>query len=285
MTSTRPVVTGSLLLALLLAPGVAASPPGLVCAVPHEAPDLDCLFVLLLGITEEPDPITMTLDEVRSGSSRESQAESGYQDLQPQVATGGGITVVVWADTESGSGDIVFSEWRPDGWHETYLTLGGGDERDPRVDIADNGTIYVVWWERDEPRQVRVARRDPLTLTWDMPPEFDGLFGSRPAVVAVDDEVLVGYERRVWSGGQEVVVHRVDEAGATSETVLAQTSRESPLLIELHDSVRTFIDWIHSDGYFGYSEYDDARWGVVLDTRPLTPRAHPARRGVELLTP
>lgn len=281
MIRKRPTLGGCLLLALLI--GSAGSLHAEVtCENLDDFDAIECLFLLIAGITEEPDPLTMPDGPQAVGEG--VIPSEGVTVPVPQVATGGGLTVAVWEEIDDGeAGDIMFAEWRPGGWQNLALTIGSIDERDPQVDVADDGTVYVTWWEVEVPRQIRVARRDPVTQQWSFPVEFSQLFGgSRPTVLAVGSEVLVAYERRVWSGGQEVVVQGAGSGHSLAEpVVLARTYREAPLAIELHPhGTRPYIDWIHQDGYFGYSEYVNGQWGASLSTRPLTQRANSGRRDI-----
>lgn len=278
MRSHRAVLWGCISLTLLFG-SANTFPSGIVCQFPQDAQNEACRYLLIAGITEEPDPLGAASGPAATGV----QVGAGT----PQVVTSHGMTVAVWADGIAGNRDIIFSEWRPSGWHQQPLTTGGVDEVGPSVTIAADGTIYVAWWETQEPRRTRVARRDPVTLRWVQPAAYAGMQGSRPSIlVQPGGEVLIAYERRPWTGGREVVIRRVPIAGGPVEEVLAKTSREDPLVIQLHlHGSLPYIDWIHRDNLYGYSEFRNGRWGASLNSRPLTQRAGGFYVEIEPLAP
>jgi hypothetical protein len=233
-------------------------------------------LLILMGITEGPDPIPQRIwNKLRDvDDSLLLNADGGIKraDGRPDAAFHPETSSphVVWAYDLETDHDIAYSFWNGDGWDETeFLSPSTEDELDPRIFISSGGTIYVVWWVAGD-EQIWMSSRATAFSTWEVPESVTGLIdaGRRPSIIVSGGSVRTAYERDASPGGQEVVVAtRIDE-GVYDMDVIAVTQSTKALNVILHDEqgVR-WIDWRHSDDEFAFSVYEDGSWGP-LNTFP-----------------
>jgi len=271
---------------VLLAAGViTVAPRAEVSAETKQAVNL----LILLGITEGPDPIPQVIWEPlrdvdpslflnREGAARgDGRPDAAFHpsSFWPHV---------VWAFHAGTDHDIGYSAWNGSGWGDVeFLTSTVSDDLDPRIFIGPGGMVYVVWWEAGT-EQVWMSARSTGFSNWEDPEPVTGLVdaGRRPSVVVSGGVVRTAYERDASPAGQEIVVATRVGVGVYDLEVIALSQSTLALNVILHDEQGIlWIDWRHSDTEFAYSAYDGGTWSG-LNTLPWTDdswaRADEARR-------
>ena len=172
----------------------------------------------------------------------------------------------VWAYVPGPSSDIAFAEWNGAGWLPTeFLTDGQGWNWDPRIHIASDDTIQVVWWEQTAPARVLLRSRPAGSTTWGPLVPVSGPLesGRRPSVVAIDDTVWVAYERDSALPGvaQEVVVAVRQGAGAFARLVVAETTETDALEVSIHhEEGHLWLGWRQDEDAFVHIERIGSVW-------------------------
>ncbi len=220
-----------------------------------------CELLVILGITEEPDP-TFWEQIGGSGLGDLNPGGAGRGDGPPNFAYDA-ITrqpIVVWSYNTGAAREIVFSGWSGQSWlPTTFVTANADHDVDPRIASDPEGAYYTVWWqEGPSGPTVWRSRRAAGTDYWTAPELM--VSGARPDVSAYANTVLVGYERILPGGRREVVVH-IRQKGADPRTdVIATTERTDPIDVRVHELAgRVWVDW-KTDGFFGYSQLVDGAW-------------------------
>jgi len=227
--------------------------------------------LLILGITEGPDPIPQVIWEpvrdVDPGLFLNTDG-AARGDGRPDAAIHPDTLWphVVWAWEAGTDHDIAYTSWNGTGWDEhEFLTATVENDLDPRVFIASGGTIYVVWWVAGD-EQVWLSSRATGFSTWEEPEPVTGLVdaGRRPSVTATGGVVRTAYERDASPAGQEVVVATRIGEGVYDIEVVAITQSNKALTVILHDEAGIqWIDWRHSDGEFAFSVYVKGSWSSL----------------------
>jgi hypothetical protein len=249
-----------------------------------EGDDAECALLILLGITEEPDPIFW-----------ESFDASELQDLNPDgEARGDGppdfaidasnaVPVAVWSYNLGTTSEIAFAEWSDQGWTATeLLTADAVQDMSPFVTADPNGHLRVVWCRMVAGVEtVWMIQREPGSDEWTDAQQITAS-GQRPSVVMVGMAVMIAYEREAAEGGSEVVLHTRGKGVTPKTQVIATTTREDRLDVEMHESHGSiWIDWKQSETQFGYVKYSaDGEWGAEPVFVPWT---DPSWVGVEFV--
>jgi len=216
--------------------------------------------VLVLGITEGPDPVPQVL-WVPAGAL--GQVDPAVDDGCPDLAFLGPQLTVVWSTLDGLDYDIALARWNGKAWDpEQALATGGGNERDPRA-FVDAGGTRVTWWVAED-ESVRLVRSQGLGFG---APEFvtaPGVTGRRPSVAVWAADELVSWERAAGVG-QQIVLARREPGGTFAAQVLFDVARTKPLDAKLHvEQGRLWIDWKQSDTQFAYSERKGSQWTAPL---------------------
>jgi hypothetical protein len=238
--------------------------PGLVQAEISTSSDQLIAYVLVLGMTQEPDPITSAIWHQLLPESDPLNPEGWVRlDGPPsiQLSLNGHNPVVVWAYNNGIESDIAFSSWDGIQWAEIeFLTSSTNNELDPRLYLSDNGDYHVAYWV-EETEEIYVISRSAGSQFWDTP-ELITSAGRHPSIIFDKDVRLIAYERDGATGGQEIVVNRWDD-GVTTEQVIATTAYTGTLNLILHGNMnRIWLDWIHEEDLLGYTQYFEGSWGV-----------------------
>jgi hypothetical protein len=221
-------------------------------------------YILVMGMTQEPDPITCALWDQLIPDSEALNTDGAIRlDGPPyiQLSTTTDGPVVVWAYNNGSEFDIAFSSWNGTEWEEIeFLTSSTDSEIDPRLYISPNGDYHVTYWVKDA-EEIYVISRPSGSQFWGVPEQLSST-GRHPAILFDGDVRLIAFEREGDAGGQEIVVNRKD-AGLTTEEVTASTAYSETLNIMLHKlGNRIWMDWIHSEDSLGYTQYFNGIWGV-----------------------
>jgi len=235
------------------------------------------VILLVLGITEGPDPIPQVIwspvrdvDEELFLNPDGGNRDDGRPDAAFHPDTG--WPHVVWAYDEGTHHDIAISAWIGEVWSDIKKrSAPGTDDVAPRVSVSDAGTVYVAWGTV-ELSHVWMSTFVPETSTWGDAERVTGLLGTgrRPSILEWEGTVLVAYERDSTRLGQEVVVATRVGPGVYTEEIVATTAGNSPLDVILHDEQGVlWIDWRHSDSEYAYSIYSANAWSPLV-TLPWT---------------
>jgi len=243
----------------------------------------DLPWIVLLGITEGPDPIPqieyLRVDDIDPGLILVA-TRAGRDDGRPDVSLRNGKEFVTWSYKVRGQDfDLALAEWQGLHWSPVQIvTFVGEDELDPRAFTAEDGITNIVWWMDGETESVFLVTGE--SPSWGMPEQVTefGVSGRRPTVVVQDRTTLVGYERDAAGGGQEIVVaSRTDGASFTHE-VAHTVDRTEELDVKLHlEQGELWMDWKHSATEFAYCEFVNGTW-----TEPqLLPWGDPSWAGIQ----
>jgi hypothetical protein len=233
-------------------------------------------FVLVVGIIEDPDPISQSLwRQVRSGVDPETllNPSGATRDDGPPAfafAQATGWPLAVWAFSAGTDHDVALARWTGTRWAPArFLTVGSADELDPRVAIDPAGATNVVWWA------------DGVVLHAVSPASTPDFFGEarqvsragetarRPSVAIHGGVPLVSYERD-GGAGQQIVVASPAAGGTHVYDVVATTARTERLDAVLHSSNgRLWIDWRQSETALAWSERVNGAWTAPA-TVPVT---------------
>jgi len=217
---------------------------------------------VVYGIIEGPDPIPQGCNppndpDAEPGVGVTPLDQGPDIDMLPRTR----YPVMVWAEASGNDRDIAFNEWNGSGWAvaPVYLTAGLGDELGPRIRVAPDGTLLVVWWDSTE--RVYLARRPADSEIWSAPTLILNP-ARRPSIALQGDRILVAFERdRVSVAGQEVVVATLRPDGEWDTTVVATTARTGRLDVRLHsDGRHVWLEWTHGENLLAVSEYRDGAW-------------------------
>ena len=261
----HPRKISCVLLLLLLATSVAGvARADIVCTG-----DL-CDLMVLLGITEEPDPVFWEeFDEGWMNGLNPGGAIRG--DGPPGIAyhPETGWPVVTWAYNLGSSFEVVLVHWSPEGWSPLeFLTADAWDDLDPKPAFDDSGVLHVAWWHRTPDSSTVWTQFQKEGRDWSSP-ALVSENGARPSILRPGDRSWIAYESALTEGGKQIVLHTRGKGGPPTSDVLATTVREAPLDVELHTSQdKVWIDWKHSDTEFAYLEYLDGAWATEVTVVP-----------------
>jgi len=272
-------------LLLLLLPGLSS---GVLAEVSCEGEECD--WLIILGITEEPDPVIWedfdgnSLNDLNPGGDGRGD---GPPDFAIDVLSGG--PVAVWAYNLGSSREIAFAQWGADGWTPTrLLTTDADQDSAPAIFGEPDGRLRVVWSRTVAGIETiwmieRAPGADEWTDSWQLTPA-----GRLPSIAVLGRTLTVAYERDVVGGGREVVIHTRGKGVAPTTQVIATTDRDERLDVQVHVNHETvWVDWKHSDTQFGYSEHSvDEGWAaepaLVPWTDPSWIGAETVRREIRL---
>lgn len=232
----------------------------------------DSVYVLILSITEDADPVVSwepVADEWECGSGKLlNPAGDARGDGRPDVAIDPvtGWPLVTWAYWAGADYDIAFSEWEGEDWTEIdFITSDIENQLDPRSHIDDAGRVRTVWWEPVQSGKLYLAVREPGEVLWGLP-QLLPHSGRRPSVVLDGDSVLVAFEEDGPHATQRVSVLTLLGSGGNQDVTLATTDRVDPLDVMIHEAAGVFwADWKQSDDAFAYSVRTAGGW-----TAPVT---------------
>jgi hypothetical protein len=224
-------------------------------------------FVLVVGIIEDPDPISTSLwRQVRDGVDPETLLNaSGWMrdDGRPSFAfePSTGWPLAVWSYASGGDHDIALARWDGQRWTPTrFLTVGPADELDPRVAKAPDGATHVVWWANGvvlHAASVATGTDFFVEATRVSPAGEDA---RRPSIVVPGGVPLVAWERS-GGPGQQIVVATPASGGTYTYQVVATTARTERLDAVLHaEQGRVWIDWRESATRLGWAERTGGVW-------------------------
>jgi len=229
----------------------------------------------IAAIGDDPNPLGIWLQYRVSLAHGQILNGSGHlrDDNRPDIAYPSlvddpdpiGRPVAVWAYNAGADHDIAFSEWNSGTWGPTeFLTADAGDDLDPRIFAAPDGTLHAVWWTDGAVDRVYWSTRPP-GFAWEAPVEVVSS-GRRPAVAAFAGTLHIAYERDSLAAGmaQDVVALRREAGGSFTEEFVASTTRVTPLDPVQHaTAVKLWLDWKHTGQVFGCAERGPAAWGGV----------------------
>jgi len=232
----------------------------------------DSVYVLILSITEDADPVVSwepVEDDWESGSGKPLNPSGDTRgDGRPDVAIDPttGWPLVTWAYWSGTDYDIAASEWEGEDWSDTqFIASEIEDQLDPRSHIDGTGTVRTVWWEPVQTGKLFLAVREPGATLWN---DAEALprSGRRPSIVTDGADLLIGYETDGPHGTQQVTVLTRYFDGNSKEETLSVTERTDPLDVVVHEvSGVVWADWKQSDEYFAYSVRVTVGW-----TAPIT---------------
>lgn len=241
--------------------------------------------IVVLGSTEGPDPFGMSWQPYRDIPAFRMLNPDGEArgDGRPDIALPPtGPYVVSWAWNAGSDHDIAVAQWTAEGWGPPlFLTAGPEDDLDPRLLVADNGILHLVWWTREN-QAIRFSTLLNDSNFWAVPsnvttPEERG---RRPSVAIWNDTIHVALERDSSQPdmAQEVVVKVRNPNGTFSDTTAARTRRIDRLDPVLHsESGWMWMDWKQGDDQFAFVVNGGEGW-----SEPVTvPWADPSWIGVE----
>lgn len=175
---------------------------------------------------------------------------------------------VVWADGDGAGGDreIAVSFWDGTGWSAPErLTDDDGEDLDPSIAFAPDGTCRIAWWRPGAASggEVVYAERSPQE-SWTSPQPVHGAeeAASRPSVADLGGAAWVAYQSE-GAGVRRVAVSR--RIGASwVEQVVAQTPYagalgDGDIDVEIHSRGRVlWVDWVDGPGVLAYAVWDAA---------------------------
>jgi hypothetical protein len=148
----------------------------------------------------------------------------------------------------------------------TMLTSNAAQDVDPKLAIAPNGDVLVVWW-RDLTKDALIYRKRSLASgVWGAerlagaPAESN----SHPRVVYAEGRPCVAYQiqnTRTRSVGCQII----DDDVEPFRSVVATTTFNGQLDLKLNsESRQLWVTWIDNGSTVGYSEYafDKQLWSV-----------------------
>lgn len=259
MTQTKRALGMLLAASLLLA--VTPTP-----AEVRGGPAGDAVYVLILSITEGPDPVITwePIGEWEAGGGKPlNPGGEARGDGRPDVAIDPttGWPLVSWAYWAGTDFDIAFAEWQGEDWSEIeFITSSIENQLDPRSHIDNAGRVRSVWWEQVQAGKLYLAVREPGATLWTTP-QLIQQSGRRPSVVPDGGDLLVAFEADGPRTTQKVGLLTLLAGGGTQETTLATTDRTDPLDVVIHEAGGVFwAEWKHSDELFAYSVRSAEGW-------------------------
>ncbi len=250
MAMARDVTRVAIL--LLLLPALAGSP------LAAGAPPADDQHVLVVAITEGPDPIPQIIWAAPDGIWPPIAVDPGRADGRPHIAHDGSGPVVVWAYRSGGDHDVALLRWTGAAWAPLEIVAGGpANEIDPRAFVTSSGLIHAVWWVPHPTPVVQYAQGRPGTFGYR---QSVAIAARRPSVVQWLGSVLVAFERDA-AAGQQIVLATRGGVGGFTQSPLFQVARTEPLDVVLHaEGGVLWMDWKASDTEMAYSIAAGATW-------------------------
>lgn len=181
-------------------------------------------------------------------------------DGEPDFMISGstGTAEVVWAIEQNDVYQIAHSRWSGEAWSApALLTSSTKDNLDPRLSVDEAGRLRVTWW-----RESSVYYRERLpdgSFAAELRVSNAGELASHPTIATSPDATFVAYE--VESAGFRSVVVQKDEGGGFSPAVIAITTRQDCLGVDVREaSGIVWVSWIDSDTHLGWSKLSASGW-------------------------
>lgn len=220
--------------------------------------------------TEDPNPVGIVWIPMRPvAQSTLLNPDGGPRgDRRPDSIRlpGTNRPAAVWSYVPGPSAQIAYAEWGGIGWLPTQLlTEGSAWNWDPRIHAGADGEIHVVWWEQSGADRVLAQKRPAGSAVWTAAVQVSAPAESarKPAVVTVDDELWVAYERESALPGvtREVVVAVSRNAGAFQRQVVATTSSAEPLEVSIHhEAGLLWLAWRNDLEEAAHTEWSGSAW-------------------------
>lgn len=253
-------VAGIAILAALLLSGVSQAEVGAI----YEPARAGMASGYVQTVVDEPDPFGYWIrinhaDHPRrhvlnvDGDDRGDGPPALAQDLSWSGP------VVVWSRNLNQSGyKIVFSKFVAGGWTAPErINLDDGEQFDPAVTVAPNGSLHVVYWqlhngEYDVRHQVLGIADD----AWSLPVVVSqpGDVSCRPSIAIHNGSLKVLYEVHPNGAGtspKEVTLAERPDEGAPdfSALIVASSSLDGKLWPRIHSvGGKLWVDWIDTTG-------------------------------------
>lgn len=226
---------------------------------------------IVMAITDGPDPISRIWRPTNRAPEDKVLNPLGHSrgDGRPDLAyKDSGNPLAVWAYNNGTDYDIAFSEWRNGSWSPTeFLTSSTANERDPRIHLAADGTVHIVWWVDAASPLVMYVSRDAISGSWGIERQVNpvGDPARRPSVVVHAGATHVAYERRAsddeLGDPAELVIGRLDDTVRFAIDVALVTRRTGIVDPVLHvANGRLWVDWKHSQTQLGRLVENDRQW-------------------------
>ena len=219
---------------------------------------------------EDPSPFPGFWSQIRTHLEAERVLNSDgdtRDDGEPDFTRNrtSGSAEVVWAMNVANIYQVVHSFWTGAAWSSPApLTSSSDDNLEPRLSVLPSGGLAVAWWRDGATPGVFYAER----------PGTSGAFGAEiqvtdtgedarhPSVAVDGNDILVGYEE-IGATFRTVVVQKKTGAGSFSVEIIATTSRQDCLAVEVHqDGGKVWVDWIDSDDHMGWSRMTPGGWAA-----------------------
>jgi len=137
------------------------------------------------------------------------------------------------------------------------LTTNSANDLDPRIGIAPDGDVVVVWWRDLSVDKLIYRKRDVTTGLWGA----ERVVGvttessSRPRVIYVGDIAWVAYTIQNPKS-RSIGVQIIDDTPEPIRSIIATTSYTGDLDIQLEaEAGHLWVTWIDSSTLVGYAEY------------------------------
>lgn len=178
-------------------------------------------------------------------------------DLSVNVVSGLIETVdVVWTGSNY---NVRCTQVTPTGEQvsSSVLTANTANDVDPRIAIASNGDVLVVWWRDLATDTVIYRKRALVSGVWGAEHAVGAAYesGSHPRVAYADGKAWVTYQiqnAKTRSIGAQII----DDDPEPFRSIVVTTSYTGSLDVQLKsESGHLWITWIDSASRVGYAEY------------------------------
>ena len=263
---SRRVATGWTLLAAL---ALSAVPVAAEVSVDILGPDI--FQVIVLGVTEGPDPFGMWAPVRQIAPERILNPTGAARgDGRPDIADGSSkVPIVTWAYRTGTDYDIAVSTWIGQQWSEPqFLSQSTNDELDPRIHVGPDGSVHVVWWQK-QTGKVFLATRLPDSDVWLEPQVVtpDGGIGRYPSVAVWHGNLVLAYERDANASGswKDIMVARRDGEGGFTHEVAVRYPFAGATGAMIHSFAGIlWLDWRSGAEEYSYARSWGSSWGTAV---------------------
>ena len=148
----------------------------------------------------------------------------------------------------------------------TILTSNTANDVDPRLAIASNGDVLVVWWRDLATDAVTYRKRALVTGVWGVEHAVGAgnESSSHPRIAYCNEKAWVAYQiqnSRNRSSGAQII----DDDPEPFRSIVATTTFTGSLDLQLKsESRKLWVTWVDSGLRIGYSDYayDKQTWSV-----------------------